>query len=173
MVEDRLILVDIYDNPIGSMGKLETHQKSLLHRAFSVFLYHEDKLLIQQRSFGKYHSAGLWANTCCSHPREGEKLADAVARRLEQEAGISCETEELFSFVYHAEYSNGLCEYEYDHVFIGEYDGGWKANPEEIAQMKWITIEELEKDLLENPRNYAKWFLIAAPKVMQKIKTML
>ena len=169
MKEDELILVDIHDNPIGSMGKLETHVKSRLHRAFSVFLYHDNQMLIQKRAVNKYHSGGLWANTCCSHPRLGEELEDAVKRRLMQEVGIECETKEIFSFVYHADYPDGLCEYEYDHVFVGEYNGGYKPDPEEIAIMKWVDVKELEKDLLENPKNYAKWFLIAAPKVIEWI----
>ena len=133
-MEDRLILVDIDDNPIGEAGKLEAHQKSLLHRAFSVFLYKDGKMLIQKRADDKYHSGGLIANTCCSHPRVDEKLEDAVKRRLMEEAGVECPVKHLTSFIYRERFEE-LCEYEYDHIFVGEYDGEYVCNFEEAQEM--------------------------------------
>lgn len=119
--EDQLILVDLDDVPIGSAGKAEVHRRGLLHRAFSVFLTDGERMLLQRRSRGKYHSGGLWANACCSHPRAGESLEQAVPRRLKEELGISCPVEELFSFHYFSQYGPQLFEYELDHVFLGRW----------------------------------------------------
>lgn len=171
MNEDILILVDLMDNEIGSCPKLETHSKGLLHRAFSVFLSHGNKLLLQKRALGKYHSGGLLANACCSHPRRGEKLKAAVQRRMQQELGVQCAVEKLHSFVYFAEFNNGLSEYEYDHIFIGEYDGILQPNPEEIAELSWVSLNELEKNMMENPWQYSAWFLTSAPWVISYIRT--
>lgn len=165
-MQDELILVDIFDHPIGTASKEECHRLGLLHRAFSVFLYAEGKLAIQQRAMDKYHSGGLWSNSCCSHPRAGEALSDAVNRRLYEELGVSCPCEELFSFVYHHKFQTDLFEYEYDHVYIGEYRGVMKRNPQEAMDLKWISFEELANDLMTNPEKYSVWFLSAAPKVL-------
>lgn len=166
MQEDRLILVDLLDREIGEAPKMETHQKSLLHRAFSVFLFKDDCLWIQKRASGKYHSAGLWANTCCSHPRVGETLEEAVQRRLQQEVGVQCPVQHLTSFVYRAAFpEQGLAEYEFDHVFVGRYDGPLQANPEEIEELKLVPVSELAEDMLQNPSRYAAWFLTAFPMV--------
>ena len=161
MREDQLVLVDYDDREIGSCGKLETHKKQLLHRAFSVFIFNGDEVIIQKRAAGKYHSAGLWANTCCSHPRCGEEIGDAVRRRLKEEAGIECGVTEAGAFIYYARFDNGLCEYEYDHVFIGEYDGAYCANPEEAEEMISISIEDLKSDIEDHPEKYAAWFFTA------------
>ena len=120
---EELILVDLDDREIGTMDKAEAHRLGRLHRAFSVFIVDCDRMLIQQRNRGKYHSGGLWANACCSHPRHGETLPEATERRLREELGISCELRELFDFVYFSRYVDDLFEYEYDHVFVGEYSG--------------------------------------------------
>lgn len=165
---DRLIWVDIFDNEIGSGDKLETHVKNQLHRAFSVFIIHDGKMLIQRRALGKYHSAGLWTNACCSHPRFGESLADAVQKRLEEELGIakgSCEVEELFSFNYFSQY-DGLSEYEIDHVFLTDYHGELQPDPEEIMELRWIDLDVLQKEMESNPQSFSTWFLIAAPRVL-------
>ena len=164
-----VILVNLHDEPVGTATKEEAHRRGDLHRAFSVFLYHENRLLIQQRAFHKYHSGGLWANTCCSHPRPGEELEDAVRRRLKEEAGIECEVKEVFSFVYKHRFAEDLYEHEFDHVFLGVYDGAFIPNPEEVADFRWITFEELKADLADHPEKYAPWFRIAAPRVMEMI----
>lgn len=169
MNEERLILVNYLDEAIGEADKLETHKKGLLHRAFSVFLYQDNKLLIQKRAAGKYHSAGLWANTCCSHPRIGEKLNEAVERRLKEEAGIICSVKELGSFVYREVYRD-LSEYELDHVYIGEYSGEFWPNPEEIEEMKYVDMDELADDMVASPDKYAAWFLTAFPMVYGYLK---
>ncbi len=163
---DELILVDLYDRPIGRGEKGVVHHEGRLHRAFSVFLWSQEGLLIQQRNLEKYHSGGLWANACCSHPRYGESLTQAVPRRMQEELGMDCPVEELFSFVYRADFQNGVYEYEYDHVFVGEYHGSFSPNEEEIAQLMWIPLHELERQLVEEPHRFAPWFLIAAPRVL-------
>ena len=134
-MEDQLILVDYDDQETGSMGKLEVHQKHLLHRAFSVFIFNGGKVIIQRRADHKYHSGGKWANTCCSHPRAGETLEEAVQRRLKEEAGIECPVKEAGSFIYYAPFDDGLAEYEYDHVFVGEYGGAFSPDPEEAQEI--------------------------------------
>lgn len=169
-MSEKLIHVDIWDNEIGSGEKMETHRAPVLHRAFSVFLYHEDKMLLQVRHPGKYHSGGLYANSCCSHPRWGETLEQAVERRLEQELGIRAETEELFSFVYCTAFPNGLYEYEMDHVFLGEYSGEICFDREEIERVEWMSVAELERQLVEKPERFSSWFLIAAPRVLRILR---
>jgi len=169
MSEEKLVLVNFLDEPIGAEAKMETHRKGLLHRAFSVFLYNDNKLLIQKRAAGKYHSAGLWANTCCSHPRVGESLEDAVKRRLLEEAGIKCPVEHLTSFVYREVFGE-LSEYELDHVFIGKYEGEFCCNLEEAEEMKYVDMDELAEDMVSFPHKYAAWFLTAFPMVYNYIK---
>lgn len=168
---DELILVDAFDRPIGSGPKLPVHRKGLLHRAFSVFIVDEvDRtMLIQRRNLAKYHSGGLWANACCSHPRVGEDTLDAARRRLAEEAGISCELEELHSFVYRAVFDDGISEYEYDHVFLGTYRGPVRPDPEEIAELAWVPFDKLAASLVREPERYASWFLIAAPAVLKRV----
>ena len=171
--EDKLIWVDIYDNEVGSGEKLETHERNILHRAFSVFLYHDGKILIQQREKNKYHSGGLWANSCCSHPRQGETLMEAAYRRVKEELGLEdgvCELKEIDSFVYFQSYGT-LSEYEFDHVIVGEYGGEVTPDPEEIQEIRWITYEELERELQKHPEQFSAWFLIAAPKVLRWLRS--
>jgi len=168
---NKIIAVDLFNNPIGEYTKEEGHARPVLHRAFSVFLYHKDKILIQQRAFDKYHSAGLWANSCCSHPQPGEDLHLAVERRLQEELHIKCHCKEVFSFVYYHKFSDDLFEYEYDHVFIGEYDGEVPFNTDEVAQVKWVQINELASDIIAFPEKYSIWFLTSAPKVIEIINT--
>lgn len=163
---DDLILVDLEDNPIGYMEKAEAHRLCRLHRAFSVFIVDGNRMLLQQRNKSKYHSGGLWANACCSHPRRGEELDIAVHRRMQEELGIDCELNEVFQFVYCSKYKEDLYEYEYDHVFIGNYAGDIHFEPEEIETTEWVNITELKKRLLETPWIFSSWFMIAAPKVI-------
>ena len=165
--EDRLILVDAFDNPIGEMGKTDAHAEGRLHRAFSVFVIGENGMLVQRRASNKYHSGGLIANACCSHPRVGESLTDAVARRMTEELGLNCPVKEIFSFVYRAPVGDGLIEYEYDHVFLGRYDGEVRPNPDEIDEVLWFPFDTLSEMLLNTPEQFAPWFVIAAPRVIK------
>lgn len=156
-----VILVDENDQEIGTMEKQEAHEKGLLHRAFSVFIFNEKKeLLLQQRALTKYHSAGLWTNTCCSHPRIGETIEKAAHRRLMEEMGFDCELSTKTSFIYKAAFENGLTEHEFDHVLVGSFNGEINFNPTEVKNFKWINLEELQIDLLQNNQNYTAWFKI-------------
>ncbi|WP_430611962.1 isopentenyl-diphosphate Delta-isomerase [Flavobacterium sp. JP2137] len=161
MKEEQVILVNEKDEPIGLMGKLEAHEKGLLHRAFSVFILNErNELLLQQRAAEKYHSPLLWANSCCSHQRDGESNIQAGQRRLEEEMGFSVPLKEVFSFIYKAPFDNGLTEHEFDHVMIGYFDGEPVINLEEVAAWKWMTIEAVREDMERNPEVYTAWFKI-------------
>ena len=161
MSEEMLILVDENDNQIGTMGKMEVHRKGLLHRAFSVFIINEkNELLLQQRAFSKYHSPGLWTNTCCSHQNEGETSIQAAKRRLNQEMGISTSLEFLFSFIYRAEFENGLIEHEFDHVIIGRSNQDPKIDKNEAESWKWVSVDLILKDLEINQDKYTVWFKI-------------
>lgn len=159
---NELILVDLDGRETGYGEKMDVHRKGLLHRAFSVFLFDGDRILIQRRAEGKYHSAGLWANTCCSHPRIGESLQDAARERLLLECGITdVILQEAGHFVYRAVFPNGLTEYEYDHVLIGEYSGAFMPNPEEVSELRYVPLETLKQDMLTSPEKYAVWFFTA------------
>ena len=153
MEKELVVLVDQDDRQIGTMEKIEAHSAAVLHRAFSVFILNKNQeLLLQQRAFDKYHSPGLWTNTCCSHQRDGEATLDAGARRLMEEMGIKVPLTELFTFIYKASFDNGLTEHELDHVLIGYSSDNPKINPEEVASFKWLSLEEINKDLVENPK---------------------
>ena len=167
MAEENVILVDKNDTPIGLMEKMEAHEKAMLHRAFSVFIFNsKGKLMLQQRAQHKYHSPGLWTNTVCSHPREGEKTEAAAHRRIVEEMGFDCSFEEAFSFVYHAYVGQGLIEHEFDHVFIGNSNTKPKINPDEVASWKYVDLPWLEEDVKENPHIYTEWFKIALEQVL-------
>lgn len=170
-MEDQLILVDMNDCEIGTIGKTEAHSEGRLHRAFSIFIFHENKMLLQKRNKNKYHSGGKWANACCSHMRVGEKTEETVHRRLAEELGIDCDLKEIGSFTYYSKYKENLSEYEYDHIFIGEYFGDVYPNPIEVEEVKWVDIHELEKNILCDPDSYATWFLIALSKVITYLQT--
>ena len=159
---ENVILVDEKDNQVGLMPKLEAHQKGLLHRAFSVFIFNSDyKLLLQKRASSKYHSGGLWTNTCCSHPRDGEDTIDAANRRLNEEMGIKTSLRKVFDFIYTAELDNNLIENEFDHVFYGVYDIDPIINKDEAEDFKWVNIETLKNDIENNKDQYTVWFKIA------------
>lgn len=169
-MSDELILVNLKDEVTGKGEKLWVHENDRLHRAFSVFIVSEGKMLIQKRNKNKYHSGGLWANACCSHPRFGEELSDAVQRRLKEELGISVPVRNLFSFIYRTVFDNGLTEYECDHVFIAEYSGEVFLSEDEIEEVKWISLEDLKNDVLNDPGAYAAWFIIALPRVLEYLE---
>ena len=156
-----VVLVDKNDDEIGVEEKIKAHKEGKLHRAFSIFIFNsKGELLLQQRAKEKYHSGGLWTNTVCSHPAPGEKLEEATKRRLNEEMGFTTETKEIFSFIYQSEYENGLTEHEFDHIFVGNYDNDPDINKEEAMDHKWISIDELNKDIKTNPDNYTTWFKI-------------
>ena len=160
-MEEQVILVNEKDEPIGLMNKLEAHEKAVLHRAFSVFILNDKKeIMLQQRATHKYHSPLLWTNTCCSHQRNGETNIQAGTRRLQEEMGFTSELKELFHFIYKAPFDNGLTEHELDHVMIGYYNGEPKINAEEVENWKWMTVEAVRQDMLENPGIYTIWFKI-------------
>ena len=168
-MQERVILVDENDNQIGTEEKIAAHEKALLHRAFSVFVFNnKGELLLQKRAGTKYHCGGLWTNTVCSHPREGESLNHAAHRRLGEEMGFDCEVLEIFEFVYKKKFDNGLSEHEYDHVFIGKFDGQPIPNPVEVEDIKWMSINEIKEDIEKNPENYTYWFKIAIKKIKNK-----
>lgn len=167
---DQIILVDLSDNEISSANKMDAHFQCLLHRAFSIFIVNNGKMLVQKRNKNKYHSGGLITNACCSHPRKGELLEEAIHRRLLEEMGMDCPLEEISSFVYRNVFENGITEYEFDHVFIGMYDGDFNADPEEAECAEWVNIEELSKDVLDNPQKYTVWFISALPKVLEFLR---
>lgn len=161
MKEENVILVDENDKQIGTMPKMEVHEKALLHRAFSVFVMNDkDETMLQQRAADKYHSPLLWTNTCCSHQRVGESNIEAGQRRLQEEMGFVTGLEELFSFIYKAPLDNGLTEHEFDHVLIGSYDGEPNINPAEVADWKWMKPEAVRNDIEEYPERYTAWFKI-------------
>src|SRR5690606_32224750 len=171
MREENVILVNEKDEQIGLMPKMEAHQKALLHRAFSVFIFNEnDELMLQQRAYTKYHSPGLWTNTCCSHQREGESNIEAGKRRLREEMGFSTELKDTTSFIYKAPFDNGLTEHEFDHILVGKYNDEPDLNPEEAAGYKWLTLEEVKKDMEINPNIYTAWFKIIFDNYYQTIK---
>ncbi len=161
MKEENVILVDENDNQIGTMPKMEAHEKAVLHRAFSVFIMNDKgETMLQQRAADKYHSPLLWTNTCCSHQRVGESNIEAGKRRLQEEMGFVAELDELISFIYKAPFDNGLTEHEFDHVMIGNFDGVPNINPDEVAAWKWMKPEAVKADIKSFPELYTAWFKI-------------
>lgn len=157
---EKVILVNKKDEIVGLEEKIEAHLQGKLYRAFSILLFNKKgETLIQKRSKLKYHSAGLWSNTCCSHPRPNERLEQAAKRRLKEEMGISCKLKEIFSFIYKAELGS-LTEHEFDYVFFGYFDGKPKPNKKEVEDWQWIKWRDLERDLRKNPKKYTPWFKI-------------
>ncbi len=160
-MNDHVILVDEQDNPIGFTEKMNAHEKAALHRAFSVVILNSrGEMLLQQRAYQKYHSGGLWSNACCSHPRPDEDIEQAAHRRLQEEMGFDCSLAEIHQFIYYAELDNNLTEHEFDHVFLGTYDGDIEINREEAHDFRWMAIQELTHDMENNPDIYTQWFKI-------------
>ncbi len=161
MIEERVILVNENDDQIGTMPKMEAHEKAVLHRAFSVFIVNNNnEIMLQQRAHHKYHSPLLWTNTCCSHQREGETNIQAGTRRLFEEMGFVTDIKELFHFIYKAPFDNGLTEHELDHVLIGYYNEDPVINLDEVESWKWMKIEAIKLDMTNNPDKYTVWFKI-------------
>ena len=165
---ENVILVNERDEQIGVEEKLKAHQEGKLHRAFSIFIFNDRKeLLLQQRALDKYHSGGLWTNTCCGHPRPEEDTVKAGQRRLNEEMGIVCELKEIFSFVYKVEFQNGLTENEFDHVLFGTYNDDPLPNLEEVESYRWITLADLKSDIKNHPEIYSEWLKICIDKVLE------
>ena len=161
MEEEQVILVNSNDEKIGLMPKMEAHEKGLLHRAFSVFIFNDkNELMLQQRAANKYHSPLLWTNTCCSHQRDGESNLEAGKRRLQEEMGFVCELEEKTSFIYKAPFDNGLTEHELDHVMVGFYNENPTINREEVESFKWMKLQDVKDDIEIHPEIYTEWFKI-------------
>lgn len=164
---ERVILVDEQDNQIGTMEKMEAHRLGKLHRCFSVFVFNsKGEFLLVRRAPGKYHSGGLWTNTCCSHPRPGEDTAAAAHRRLMEEVGFDTELEKAFTFTYEAKLDKGMTEHEFDHVFVGTFDGTPVLNLKEADEMRYVNAEELAADMKQNPGAYTPWFRLSLQRVL-------
>lgn len=167
MQQVQVVQVDENDNDVKFVPKLEAHFSGVLHRAVSVLIFDRDgKWMLQKRASDKYHSSGLWSNTCCSHPFPYEDAKVAAERRLHEEMGISCPLEKQYSFQYRAEFDNGLIEHELDHVFVGITDDIPNPNPEEVSEWRMISTTELENELRENPESFSEWFKIIVPKII-------
>jgi len=163
---EEVVLVNEKDEPVGTMEKMAAHEQAILHRAFSVFVFNNNgDVLMQQRAFSKYHSGGLWTNTCCSHPRPGEEVLAAATRRLQEEMGFTTSLTKAFDFTYKADFENGLTEHEFDHVFTGNYDGLIHFNTDEVAAYAFIPAQDLEQQIEETPERFTAWFHIAYPKL--------
>jgi isopentenyl-diphosphate delta-isomerase len=167
MQREYVILVDEQDNEVGVMEKLQAHKEGKLHRAFSIFIFNDkNELLLQQRALNKYHSGGLWTNTCCSHPRPNETIKDAANRRLFEEMGMVCDLNIVSHFIYQSEVENGLIEHELDYLLTGKSNSFPKINTDEVEMYKWQSISEIKNDMELHPENYSSWFKIAMQKNM-------
>ena len=170
MKSEKVILVDQSDNKIGLMDKMEAHEKGVLHRAFSVFIFNKsNELMLQKRAHSKYHSPGLWTNTCCSHQRDDESNIEAGKRRLLEEMGFTTDLAETTSFIYRAAFDNDLIEHELDHILIGSYENSPNINKTEVDSWKWMQLEDIKEDIEISPNNYTVWFKIIFQKYYEYI----
>ena len=170
MKEEQVILVNEKDEQIGLMPKMEAHEKAVLHRAFSVFVFNDkNELMLQQRALSKYHSPGLWTNTCCSHQREGENNIQAGKRRLQEEMGFVTNLKETMSFIYKAPFDNGLTEHELDHIMVGHYNEEPDINKDEVESWKWMNLDDVKVDMALHPDQYTAWFKIIFTKFYEHI----
>ena len=161
-----IILVNEQDEPTGIMEKIEVHKKALLHRAFSIFIFNDKgDMLLQKRAAGKYHSAGLWTNACCSHPQPDESTMEAATKRLQEEMGFTTVLEKAFDFIYKVNFDNGLTEHEFDHVFIGRYNEKISPDPKEVSDYCYKSVQAVKDSMMSHPQQYTEWFKIALPKV--------
>jgi isopentenyl-diphosphate delta-isomerase len=169
--KNMVILVNEHDEWTGTMEKLQAHQEGALHRAFSVFVLNsKNELLLQQRAISKYHSAGLWSNTCCSHPMPGESTLAGAGRRLEEEMGFTCKLQPTFTMRYRAEVGNNLVENEYDHIYVGHFDGNINANADEVKDYKFLPLEEVQQWMTQEPQVFTTWFHLAFPKFVAHLQ---
>jgi isopentenyl-diphosphate delta-isomerase len=167
----QVILVNEHDEPTGTIEKMEAHERALLHRAFSIFIFNSNgEMLLQQRALRKYHSGGLWSNACCSHPQPGEETDDAASARLNLEMGFTVPLLKVFDFIYRVEFENGLTEYELDHVFVGYNNGNVSFNKDEVMDFCYMDMEEIERSLQSHPQKYTAWFHIAFPRVKRWLR---
>ena len=170
MKKENVVLVDRNDNPMGLMPKLEAHEKGVLHRAFSVFILNQkSQLMLQRRALDKYHSPGLWTNTCCSHPRESESNIEAGVRRLKEEMGFTTPLKPMFSFIYKSKFDNGLTEHEFDHVLLGYYDKQPFINTIEVSEWKWMSLDKIILEIKNKPEDFTVWFKIIFEKFYNHI----
>jgi len=169
---EEVILVDIFDNEIGTMEKIDAHKEKKLHRAFSLFVVYDNKILLQRRAESKYHSPGKWANACCSHPKPNLSIIESIIIRTKEELGINInQPKKLFDFIYYSEYDNGLTEYELDNVFIlEEFFDDIRFDQDEVSEVAWVDIDVLSQSLIVEPNKYATWFLNCAPRVINILK---
>lgn len=171
---ESVVLVNEFDEVLGSMEKMEAHLQGVLHRAFSIFILSEaGEILLQQRALEKYHSGGLWTNACCSHPRLNETTVEAGKRRLQEELGFSCELTPAFHFIYKVALDNDLMENELDHVLIGTYSKPFTPNPDEVMDTKWISLNQLKEDISANPSSYTAWIRIIMANHFEELKTSI
>jgi isopentenyl-diphosphate delta-isomerase len=170
MIEEHVILVNDKDEQIGTMPKLEAHEKAVLHRAFSVFIFNDqNELMLQQRAKQKYHSPLLWTNTCCSHQRVGESNLEAGKRRLMEEMGFVVDLKDTLAFIYKAPFDNGLTEHEFDHIMVGHSNNEPIINPDEVEAWKWMSLETVKADIESHPEIYTEWFKIIFDKFYEHI----
>ena len=171
MIDDFVILVNKNDKKIGLMPKMEAHKKGALHRAFSVFIFNnKNELMIQKRNINKYHSPGLWTNTCCSHQRDEESNISAGKRRLLEEMGFCVELNEIGSFIYNVGVDNGLIEHELDYILVGKYNGNVKINSDEVDNWKWMSLDNIKDDVRKRSKNYTEWFKIIMDNYYTQLK---
>lgn len=172
MDEKKVILVNENDEERGFMGKTEAHQKGELHRAFSVFILNDKGgMMLHKRADSKYHTPGLWTNACCSHPQPNETVLIAARRRLSEELGFTCDLEKLFNFTYRADFENGLTEHEFDHVFLGYYNGIPPFDTEEMSECDFFSTDLISTWVEKKPEEFTPWFKIAYPKVLNYLKS--
>jgi isopentenyl-diphosphate delta-isomerase len=170
-MSEEVVLVDENDREVGRAEKIAAHVQGTLHRAFSIYIFNSrGRLLLTRRAPGKYHSGGLWTNTCCGHPRPGEETTAAARRRLREETGIDCAVEEKFSFVYRAPFANGLTEHELDHVFVGTYDGALNVDPNEADAVEWVEVDKLVPDIKAHPEKYSVWMALSVERAIASLR---
>lgn len=171
---DCVVLVDSQDSEVGVAEKLDAHRRGLLHRAFSVLIFNnKGEVLLQRRARSKYHSPGLWSNSCCGHPRPGESITAAAARRVNEELGIQCALTEIFTFTYSAPVGNDLCEHEIDHVFVGLSESEPGLEPSEVEEWAWGARSAVTAALLQYPEQYTVWFPLLWERAVSQARDML